>query len=352
MKPKTLFILIFTLVVLAGIKIFFLSSKNEKPNEKNKPKTALVRAVIAKKQAMDNVVFSSGSLLANEEATLKSESSGKIISINFKEGQPVQQGQLLVKINDADLQANLSKQIAIQKINEIKEQNLKALLSIKGVSQEEYDVALSLVQQSKADVALTQAQIQKTEVRAPFDGIIGLKNVSVGDYVSSADVLASIQQINPMKIDFSIPERYASQIHLNDSVRIKTAGIGKLYQAQIYAIDPKIDDLTRSLRVRALIENKKQELFAGSYAEVSIVLHSENALVVPSVAVISSLRGQTTYIIKNGKAELNTITIGIRTDSSVEILSGVQAGDTLVTSGIMALKPGAEVKIQNLKNLN
>jgi membrane fusion protein (multidrug efflux system) len=351
MKPKTLILLIVIIFALALIKIFFLSPKNDKIGAKGKQQIALIRATIAKKHELDNVITSSGSLLANEEVTLNPEMSGKIISINFKEGQPVHAGQLLVKINDADLQANLVKQQAVLKINEEKEQNLKALLAIKGVSQEEYDAAQSLVQQSKADVALTQAQIAKTEIRAPFDGIIGLKNVSVGDFVSSSDIIASIQQLNPMKIDFSVPEQYSWQVHVNDTVRVRISGTGREYFGKVYAIDPKIDVATRALRVRALVENNKQELFAGSFAEVYLILRSENSVVVPSMAVISTLRGQAAYLVKNGKANLVNINIGIRTDSSVEIISGIAAGDTIATSGIMALKPGIDVKIQNLKNL-
>ena len=351
MKNKTLLIIITIVVALVLIKIFFLAPTQAKASAgaAGKQPTALIRAIIVKRAELDNVLTSSGSIMANEEVMLNAEASGKIVSILFKEGREVQKGQLLVKINDADLQATLAKQTAVQKINEEKERDLKALLNIKGVSQEEYDLALSLVQQGKADIDLTQAQIAKTEVRAPFDGVVGLKSVSEGDFVSSVDIIASIQQVNPVKIDFSVPEKYSLQVHVNDTVMVKVAGTGREYVGKVYAFDPKIDAATRALKVRALVDNSKHEIFAGSYAEVSLVLHSENSVVVPSMAVIAGLRGQTAYRVQNGKANLVPITIGIRTDSSVEVLQGLNAGDTIATSGIMALKSGIAVKIQNLK---
>ena len=350
MKSKTLIIIISIIVVLALIKIYFLSPKQNKPaGTAGAQPTALIRAVVVKRSELDNVITSSGSIMANEEVMLNPETAGKIISIQFKEGREVEKGQLLVKINDAELQATLEKQTSVQKIYEEKEHDLKELLAIKGVSQEEYDLALSVVQQGKADIDLTKAQIAKTEIRAPFNGIIGLKNVSEGDYVSSSDIIASIQQINPVKIDFSVPEKYSLQVHINDTVMVKISGTGRSYVGKVYAFDSKIDVATRTLKIRALIDNGKHEIFAGSYADVSLVLRSENSVVVPSMAVIAALRGQTTYLIQNGKANLIPITIGIRTDSSVEVLQGLKAGDTIATSGIMALKPGMDVKIQNLK---
>ena len=351
MKIKNVIIISAVVVILALIKIFFLSPKQNKPGAPagGAPPVALIRAAVVKRSELDNTITSSGSIMANEEVTLNPEMAGKIIAIKFKEGTAVKKGQLLVKINDRDLQATLAKQIAIQKINEERGQALKTLLTINGVSQEEYDMAQSTIQQGKADIDLTKAQIEKTEIRAPFDGIIGLKNVSEGDFVSSSDVIAYIQQLNPAKIDFSVPEKYASQIHVNDTVKVKVAGANHTYVGKVYALDPKIDAATRALKVRALIDNSKYEIFAGSYAEVSLVLRSENSVVVPSMAVIAGLRGQTIYLVQNGKANLIPITIGIRTDSTVEILTGLKSGDTIATSGIMALKQGMDVKIQHLK---
>jgi membrane fusion protein (multidrug efflux system) len=349
MKIKNVIIIVSILILLALLKIVYLSPKPNKTQAGAPPPTALISITVVKSSEFKKTITSSGSIAANEEVILNPEIAGKIISINFKEGRAVKKGQLLVKINDADLQAILQKQLSIQKIYEEKEVRLKELLSVKGVSQEEYDMALSLVQQGKSDINLTKVQILKTEIRAPFDGVVGLKSVSEGDFINSTDVIASIQQLNPVKIDFSIPEKYAYKVHVSDTVSVNVAGSGRTYIGKIYAIDPMIDAATRALKVRALIENRTNEIYAGAYADVSIILQSEDAIVVPSMSVIAGLRGQTTYVIKNGKAKVTPITIGVRTDSTVEVLSGLKQGDTIAILGIMGLKPDVDVKIQNLK---
>jgi membrane fusion protein (multidrug efflux system) len=348
MKPKTLITISAVLVALVLIKIFFLSPKKGKVSgpQTGKSPVVTIKAVVVKNGNVENKLVLSGTVLANEEAVLKPEVSGKIVSMNIKEGAEVEKGQLLVKINDADLQAQLAKQIALQKINEEKERDLKALLAIKGVSQEEYDLALSTVQQTKADIDLTQAQIAKTEIRAPFNGVIGLKNVSEGNNVSQADIIASVQQLNPVKIDFSIPEKYTAAVHLNDTVFITIQGTGHKYFGKVYAIDPKIDAATRSLKIRAICENNKREIFPGSYAQVTLVLKSDNSVIMPTMAVIPDIHGQKTYVVRNGKATSVLIETGIRNDTSVEVLKGLKQGDTVATEGIMALKPNVQVKIQ------
>lgn len=346
MKARTLLIIVLIIAVLAAIKIFFLSSKNPSqggPGAKQPP--VPVSVFVVKNNRVENKLVVSGNVIANEEAMLKPESAGKIISLEVKEGTEVQKGQLLAKLNDAPLQAQLKKAMVQQKLAEEKEGRLKQLLAVKGVSQDEYDVALTTLNAANADVDLIKAQIMETEVRAPFSGIVGLKNISEGNYISTNDVIASIQQVDPVKIDFSIPEKYAGKIKAGDSVSILVEGTGRNYAAKVFAVDPKIDAATRALRVRALCENRKHEIFPGAYAQVSFVLRAENSAVVPSMAVIPDLRGQKTYIVKNGKAELIKIETGSRTDTSIEVISGLTAGDSVITAGIMSLKPGASVKI-------
>ena len=352
MKPKTLIIIITIIVALVLIKIFFLSPKQAKTvaPQAGKGPIVTIKAIVAQSGNVENKLVLSGTVLANEEAVLKPEVSGKIILMHINEGAEVEKGQLLVKINDADLQAQLAKQTAMQKINEEKERDLKALLAVKGVSQEEYDLALSTVQQSKADMDLTQAQIAKTEIRSPFNGVIGLKNVSEGNNVSPADIIASVQQLNPVKIDFSVPEKYTAVVHLNDTVLVTIQGTGKTYIGKVYAIDPKIDASTRSLKMRAICENSKREIFPGSYAQVTLILKSENSVIIPTMAVIPDLHGQKTFVVRDGKAVAIQIETGIRNDTTVEILKGLKAGDTVATEGIMALKPNVQVKIQGIKH--
>ncbi len=348
MKAKTLITISSIVVALVLIKIFFLSPKQAKAAgpQAGKGPIVTIKAVVVKNGNVENKLVLSGTILANEEAILKPEVSGKIISMQIKEGGEVEKGQLLVKLDDDELRATLAKQQSIQKINEEKERDLKALLAIKGVSQEEYDLALSVVQQAKADIDLTQAQIAKTEIRAPFNGVIGLKNVSEGNNVSPSDIIASVQQLNPIKIDFSVPEKYTAVVHLNDTVLITIQGTGRKYVGKVYAIDPKIDAATRSLKIRAICENSKREIFPGSYAQVTLILKSDKSVIMPTMAVIPDLHGQKTFVVRNGKAVSVLIETGVRNDTSVEVLKGLKQGDTVATEGIMSLKPNVQVKIQ------
>ena len=351
MKNKFLVVVIVLVVVLALIKIFFLSPKQDQPGagQNNKKPVALVKVVTVKNANVQNIILLSATILANEEVALKPEAGGKIVELSISEGSKVQKGQLLVKTNDANLQAQYKKMLVQKKLAAEKEQRLKQLLVIKGVSQDEYDSAVSALDAATADVAVLQAQIQDTEIRAPFDGTIGLKNVSLGSFVSTTDVIATIQQLNPLKIDFTVPQKNASQVHLGDTVFITIEGSTKKFIGKIYAFDPKIDANSRSLRVRALIDNSKNEIFPGSYAQVSLVLKSQTSVVIPSMAVIPDLRGQKTYVVHNGQADLVSIETGVRTDSTIEVIKGLNPGDTVVTEGIMGLKPGMQVKIKGGK---
>ncbi|HWY37868.1 MAG TPA: efflux RND transporter periplasmic adaptor subunit [Bacteroidia bacterium] len=352
MKAKTIVILVVVIAVLAAIKIIFLSPKQQQGGQQqgNKQVPAVpVTVVIVKSATVENKITVSGNILANEEAMLKSETAGKMISLEVNEGAEVQKGQLIAKINDATLQAQLKKAKVQQKLAQEKEQRLKQLLAVKGISQDEYDVALTALNSANADIDLLNAQIMETEVRAPFNGIIGLKNISEGNYINTSDIIASIQQIDPVKTDFSVPEKYTSMVHVNDTVLITVEGTKKQYKGKVYAIDPKIDANTRSLKVRAICHNNKRDIFPGSYAQVDLILRSENSVIVPTMAVIPDLRGQKTYVVRNGKAEMITIETGSRTDATIEVTKGLKNGDTLVTGGILSLKNGSPVKIQGLK---
>jgi membrane fusion protein, multidrug efflux system len=352
MKRRTWLLIVLLVAALALIKIFFLNPKKPGaggPPQGGKGAPVAVNVVVVQAGLVENKLTLSGNILANEEALLKPEAAGKIISLAVKEGSVVQKGQLLAKLNDASLQAQLKKAQVQLALARERTSRLKQLLEVKGVSQEEFDVAQTALNAAEADVELVKAQIDETEIRAPFAGVIGLRNVSEGSYISNNDIIASIQQIDPVKVDFSVPEKYAGQIKVGDSVRITLEGTRKTHIGKIYAYDPKIEAGTRSLKVRALCNNAAKELFPGSYAQVSLVLRTTRAAVVPSMAVIPDLRGQKAYVVKNGLAQPVSIEAGARTDSSVEVVRGLNPGDTLITSGLMSVKPGSPVKIQALK---
>jgi len=253
---------------------------------------------------------------------------------------------LLIKINDADLQAILKKLTLQLKLAKTKESRLKDLLSINGISQEEYDEGTNQLETLEADMDFTKAQIAKTEIRAPFNGKIGLKNVSEGSFVNSSIVIASIQQTEILKLDFSIPEKYAAVISIGDTVSFQVAGIKEKLLAIVAAYEPKIDVATRNITIRARYLNSKSYVYPGAFAKVELAANKkQSSFMIPTEAVIPEMKGNNIYINKGGKAIKTPVETGMRTDSKIEITSGIIAGDTIITTGIMSLKPNADIQI-------
>jgi len=309
----------------------------------------LVSGFVATPQSVDNKVAATGSIMANEEVELKCETAGKITNLSLREGARVRKGDLLVKINDADLQAQLKKAQSLVKLDEDNEAREKKLLEINGISKEEYDVALTTLFGAKADVELIEAQIQKTEIKAPFDGIVGLKNVSEGSYISNTNVVANLEQLDPMKIDFSIPEKYMNQVKVGDVINFSVAGSQENYKGEIYAIEPRIDIASRTLEIRAHAPNREGKLRSGAFATIELVLaHLDSVIMVPTQAIVPALKSQLVYVSKDGFAVPKVVETGIRTDVSIQITKGLDAGDTVITTGIMLLRPGLPVKVTDV----
>lgn len=305
-----------------------------------------VTAHIVAYEKLSNIVYTTGTILANEEVELRSETSGKIVSILFKEGAYVKQSDLLVKINDADLQAQLRKAESKVKLIEDREARQRQLAQNQMISQEDYESTLNDLQASKAEYDLIKAQIDKTEIRAPFNGVVGLREVSEGSFVTTSTIIARLQNLSNLKVDFSIPQKYASQVKIGDELGFKLSGNDFLYKAKIYAIEPKIDPSTRTLRLRAICTINYKNLFPGAFANVELNLkENDEAIIIPSVSIVPELKGQLVYLYKNGIVIPQKVNIGLREDKSVQIISGLTEGDTVITSGILQIRPGAAVKI-------
>ncbi|MCZ7609395.1 MAG: efflux RND transporter periplasmic adaptor subunit [Ignavibacterium sp.] len=305
-----------------------------------------VKAHIIKPETVDNKVLTTGTILANEEVELKSEVAGKITKILFNEGSYVNKGDLLVKINDADLQAQLRRAESKVKLAEEKEFRQRQLHDGNLISQEEYDNTVSELNVNKADYDLIKAQIDKTEIRAPFSGTIGLRSVSEGSYLTTATVIATFQNLNIIKVDFSIPEKYSTSVKKGDELDFRISGSATVFKAKIYAIEPKIDPGTRTLKIRAICNSNYSELIPGAFANVELSLKKINdAILVPSVAIVPELKGQKVYLYKNGVVAQQNVEIGIREETSIQIVSGLNAGDTVITSGILQIKPMSKVTI-------
>ncbi len=298
---------------------------------------------------LSEYVNSTGTLKPDEETDLSFETSGKIVGINFTEGTHVKKGDLLAKINDRPLQAQLEKLEAQLKMADAKEFRQRSLLDKDAISQESYDQIVTDVQSINADINLIKARISETELRAPFDGIIGLRNLSEGFFATPATKIARLIKTSPLKIEFSIPEKYAQEIEIGYPITFAIDGNPKVFNASVYAVDPKIDIETRTIVLRALYPNKNEELKSGRYAGITLQMSQiKDAIAIPSEALIPEMDGEKVFVYKNGKAQSVKVTTGLRTESKIQILNGLQFGDTLITSGIMQLRQNLSVVLDTV----
>ena len=310
----------------------------------------LSEGIILKAQILDNEIKTIGTIRANEEVELRSEVPKKIKGIYFKEGTFVSRGKTLFKLDSDDLVAKLRKQELEEQLAIVKLEREKQLLEKGLTPQEDFDVAENNVDKIRADMTSTRIDIQKTYIKAPFSGIIGLRNVSVGSFVNSSVPLATIQDVSKVKIDFSIPEKYISLFKIGQRVVFAVEGIPGEFDAEVYAYEPKVENDTRTLVIRAIASNPSRKLMPGNFANVTLKL-SENkeAIMVPTQSIVPKLKGQSLYVFKNGTALLVDVEIGTRTESTVQLTSGVNAGDTILVTNILRLKQGAKVKLQKVE---
>jgi membrane fusion protein, multidrug efflux system len=306
----------------------------------------LVRALIIEAEPFSNRINTTGTVLASEEVNLRSETSGRIIQMNIREGLPVRRGDVLVKINDAELQAELMRTRLQLELAEIRETRQLALLENRAIAREDYEVALNQVNTLKAEIDLIQARIDKTEIRAPFNGSIGLRNVSTGAYITPSDVVATLQDYSTIRIDFSIPERHAALVNNGDRIYFTRQGSQNRYEGQIMAIEPRIDATTRTLQLRATAPNRDTGIFPGAFVEIELQLAEiPDAILVPSEAVIPELGGHSMFVTRNGLADRVQVNTGVRTETRVQITDGLVPGDTILTTGILQLRENLPVRL-------
>lgn len=309
--------------------------------------TLSVSGLLIEPVRMNDPRNSIGTLKPDEEVDLSFETSGKIVSINFTEGTRVKKGNLLAKINDKPLQAQLQKLVAQRKLVEEKEFRQRSLLDKDAISRESYDQIVTELQTVEADINLIKARISETELHAPFDGSIGLRYISEGSYTNPSTKIARLVKISPLKIEFSIPERYADEIKIGFPVSFNVDD--KLFQATVYAIDPKIDLETRTIVIRALYPNRNEELKPGRFAQVTLLLSEiDRAIAIPTEALIPEMEGEMVYIYRNGKASSRKVSTGLRTESLIQITEGLKFGDTLITTGILQLRENLPVVLDTL----
>lgn len=326
-----------------------LAAADKIMNTGSKTKKILnINATIIKPQVLTEDIPIIGSLIPDEEVDLSFETSGKIIEINFEEGTTVKKGQLLAKVNDRPLQAQLQRLVSQLKLAEDRVFRQDALLKRDAVSKEAYEQVKTELAILNADIESVEAQIEQTELRAPFDGVIGLRQVSVGTYASPTTVVAKLTKISPLKVEFAVSERYARDIKVGTNLTFTLEGSLNKYQAQVYARESSLDLNTHTLTVRALYPNPTG-IMPGRYAAITLRKQEfQDALAVPSQAIVPEMGKDKVFLYKNGKAEPVEITTGIRTESMVQAVKGLAEGDTVIISGTQQLRTGMPVTIDNI----
>lgn len=304
-------------------------------------------AIVAQTTSVNRSIEAPGTILAGEATDIQPEISGRVISINFKEGATVPAGSLLVKLFDADLQAQLRKLQVQLSIAEATEKRQKELLAINGTSQQDVDNAVLNVSNIKADIELLKVQISRTEIKAPFTGRVGLRNISLGAYVTPATIITNIAEVNALKVEFAVPEKYASEIQPGKMVSLRLAAGGKAYTAKVLAAQNLINAETRNLMVRALVQNADREISPGAFVQVGLsVGNNAGAIMVPTESVIPTTRNKRLIIVRQGAAVFQNVNTGYRDSARVEVYGGIVAGDTVVVSGLLTIKEGMPVKVK------
>jgi membrane fusion protein, multidrug efflux system len=334
-----------------------LSCENKKKNSPP-PNTAAQRenrpmqaeGYIVKTRSLSENIEVPGTLLPFEETQIRPEISGRIVYLNVPEGRFVSKGTVLAKLFDGDLQAQLQKLQVQQQIAEQTAVRYNELLKIGGISQQEYDLSQLQVSNLKADMELVKVDIYKTTIRAPYSGRIGLKNISSGAYVTPADLITTISQVDKLKMEFTVPEKYSGNMKTGRTVNFTVAGTNQAFSSSIMATESNIEANTRTLKVRSVVNSTSSSLVPGAFAKVTLQMDkNDQALVIPTQAIIPQARNKRVILYRNGIAKFEIVTTGIRDSSFVQITEGLKAGDTIVTTGLLAIRPDSEIKLSKVQ---
>ena len=308
-----------------------------------------INAMVIGVQTLADKTRTIADLIPDEEVDLSFESSGKITDIYFREGTHVVKGELLAKINDRPLQAQLLKLETQIPLAQDRVFRSRTLLERDAVSQEAFETVSTELDKLMADIELVKANIAQTELRAPFDGIIGLRNVSEGAFITPSTTISKLTKISPIKVDFPISERYAEDIVPGTDVVFWVDGFLQDFHAKVYAVESKVDMSTRSLRARAIYPNSNEEVKPGRYASIELTKQEiTDALAIPSEALIQEMGRSIAFVYKSGLSEPVEVITGLRTARQIQIIQGLNVGDTVIISGVMQLRTGLPVTIDNL----
>ena len=340
-------------LVATGTLLMMLSCKEKKDTFKQNKNSGptIVDVIIAQTAKISDRVEVNGTVVANEFAELRPEVSGLLTFLNVPEGKTVQKGAVVARINSADLEAQVNRSAVQLQLAETTEQRIKKLLDINGINQADYDVALNQVNTLKADILYTKALIAKTVVKAPFTGVVGLRKVSEGSYVTPNNVIATMQQLSNLRIDFTIPEVYQKYVVKGGTVDVSIdPNSNQLQTARIIATEPQVNQSTRNITVRAQLNSGSTS--PGSFVKVYLNSNAEKtSILIPANAIIPESKSKKVVVVKEGKASYVTIETGSRQEDYVEVISGLAVGDSVVVSGVLFTRPDAPLKVRSVRSL-
>ncbi|MEX2381629.1 MAG: efflux RND transporter periplasmic adaptor subunit [Opitutales bacterium] len=353
---KKISLLIFSFIALVVSVLLFsqlwtlAGDESAREEEESPASSALnVRLHEVEPSMLEERIVSTGTVRASEEVTLQSEVSGIIRAIHFEEGVAVQRGDLLVKFDHAELQAQLRRARYRKDLAESREARQRSLVEQGGASRDEYEAIVNELNILRAEIELIEVQIEKTELRAPFEGIIGFRNVSEGSYITPSVAIATLQSVDPVKVDFSVPERYLSQIRTGMKIEFRVTGMEDLFEGEVYAFEPRIDSSTRTLSLRAISPNEDHRLLPGAFARIEMIIRENpEAVMIPSIALIPSLNRQEVFVYEDGKAQIREVRSGIRRQDFVEIIEGLDSNDIVITSGLQQMRDGMDVQQETI----
>ncbi|HML58761.1 MAG TPA: efflux RND transporter periplasmic adaptor subunit [Ferruginibacter sp.] len=346
---------VYTMLMAMLASALFVSScagKKDKIQPTDVPKAPpppTVDAHIVQQMVLGETLELPGNIVAGEETAIQPEISGRLTSLNIPEGKTVGQGTLLATIYDGDLRAQLNKLRKQLEVQQQRVQRYEALLKIDGVSKQEYDLINLETENIRADIRIIETDLQRTQIRAPFTGQLGLKMVSSGAYVSPATVITNIRKTNDLRVDFSLPEKYTSRLGVGATVSFTSEGNDKVYTARVMARESGITETDRNLKLRAMVTNNDGTLLPGGFVKIKLDFEPDpNAIMVPSQAILPQARTKQVVKVNGGVVSFVDVELGLRDSARIQILSGLQPGDTIVTTGLMRLKPNDKVKIGKL----
>jgi membrane fusion protein (multidrug efflux system) len=342
---KKLIVPFATLLLLAGC------GNNNYGEEARERPPMTVQTVVLETRVLDHAMIATGTLLANEEVELMSEMAGRVTHIGFEEGGTVSAGQVLLRINDDDLQAELRQVEANLQVARDDEQRKEKLLAVSGISREAFDASAAVRIGLEAQADVLKARIAKTVIRAPFSGAIGLRHVSPGGYVAVGQPIAHLRQLSPIKIDFALPERSGRQLKAGAPITFTLEGDPTVHEGTVYAVEPGVDAVNRTVRVRARHPNTDGRLVPGSFARVEVALERiPDALTVPTEALMPDIQGQKVFVLRKGQVTSARVDVGIRLPKAVQVTGGVQAGDSVLVTGLLAVREGMSVRAVPMGN--